>query len=245
MQKTLIVLAAATLMGANPAEAIDRRFTFSYETTTQPKGILEYEQWFTWEHFDGGDKYKFRHELEYGLTDRLQLGVYLFDWEHEREDGGHHTAWEGSGLELIYQLSDPNKSAIGSALYGEVLVSDQEIGLEAKLFLQKNFGPFALVYNAMIEAEWEDHYKEAIGVLGQSAGLSYQINPSFLIGVEATHEVEFEDWSDAGPHAVFVGPNLSIRAHGGFWVTVAGLFQATNSDDAPESQLRVLAGFHF
>lgn len=246
MHKTIILFAAALFAGlSNTAHAIDRRFAFSYETTTQPKGVLEYEQWFTWQHFSDGDKYKFRHEFEYGLTDRLQLGIYLFDWEHELEDSVGSTKWEGSGFELIYNLSDPTKDFIGSALYGEFLMSDEELKLEAKLLLQKNFGPFALVYNAILEAEWEDGYAKDVGVLGSTVGLSYQVTPSFLIGVEATQEVELDGWSDAGDNQVFVGPNLSLRTKGGFWLTVAGLFQATNSGDAAESQLRVLAGFHF
>lgn len=246
MSKTMILLAAALLAGlANTAQAIDRRFAFNYETTTQPKGLLEYEQWFTWQHYADGDKYKFRHEFEYGLTDRLQLGLYLFDWEHEREDAASSTKWEGTGVELIYNLSDPTKDFIGSALYGEFVMSDQELELEAKLLLQKNFGPIALVYNAILEAEWEDGYSEDVGVLGSTAGLSYQVTPNFLIGVEATQEIELEGWSHAGDTEVFVGPNLSLRTKGGFWITVAGLFQATNSGEAAESQLRVLAGFNF
>jgi len=246
MNKTSVFLAATLFAAlATASHAIDRRFAYSYETTTQPKGLLEYEQWFTWEHSNGGDKYKFRHEFEYGLTDRLQLGVYLFDWEHEREDAESSTLWEGTGFELIYNLSDPTRDFIGSALYAEFLMSDQELELEAKLLLQKNIGPFALVYNGVLEAEWEDGYEKDVGVLGSTAGISYQIRPNFLVGVEATHEVELDGWSDAGDHAVFVGPNLSLRTKGGFWITVAGLFQATDSGDAPETKLRVLAGFHF
>ncbi len=33
---------------AGGADASDRRFTFSYEALTQPKGSVEYEQWVTW-----------------------------------------------------------------------------------------------------------------------------------------------------------------------------------------------------
>ena len=79
---------------------------------------------------------------------------------------GGSTKWEGSGFELIYNLTDPTKDFIGSALYGELLMNDTELELEAKLLLQKNLGPFALVYNAILEAEWEDGYAKDVGVLG-------------------------------------------------------------------------------
>ena len=60
MHKTIILFAAALFAGlSTTAHAIDRRFAFSYETTTQPKGVLEFEQWFTWQRFSDGDKYKF------------------------------------------------------------------------------------------------------------------------------------------------------------------------------------------
>lgn len=229
---------------ATVAHATDRRFTYSYETTTAPKGSFEYEQWFTWQQGDDFDKYQFRHELEFGITDQLQLGLYLFDWEHEKEDGESETKWEGTGVELIYQLTDPNKSAFGSALYFEAIASDEELELEGKLLLQKNFGPLVLVYNLIVEAEWEDDFEEEVGVWENTIGLSYQVNPNIFIGVEATHEVEFEDWSEAGHHVVYAGPNVSFRK-GHFFATLTGLFQATDVDDEADTQLRVIAGLTF
>ena len=65
-----------------------------------------------------------------------------------------------------------------------------------------------------------------------------------IVGVEAVHELEFPDWSSAGSHVVYAGPNLSFRK-GNVFATVAGLFQATDVDGEPNSQLRVLLGIHF
>jgi len=235
----------AILLGLVPnSHATERRFTASYETTTTPKGTWEIEQQFFWETGSGFDTFAFREELEYGITDRLQLGIYLFDWEHAREEGERSTKWEGSGIELVYQLTDPNKSFIGSALYGEVIVSDEKVKLEGKLLLQKNFGPLMVVYNAIIEAEWEDHYKEDVGVLEQTLGVSYQLNPSFSVGFEAKHEVALEHWEEAGDHAVFVGPNVSFRA-GRFFGAFAGLFRVSDASGEPNFELNTIVGFHF
>lgn len=253
MKLSLFPMLAAGLLATGltltEAGAAERRFSYSYETTTAPVGTWEYEQWMTWKHYSNKDRFDFRHELEYGITDRLQLGIYLADWRYENVDGGDSKAdYKSSGLELIYQLTDPNKSAFGSALYGEVLVGDEKIELEGKLLLQKNIGPLVLVYNAVLEAEWEgdslDNLDESVGVWENTFGASYQINPSFFVGVEAVHEIEFAEWSDAGDHVVYAGPNISFRK-GNFFTTVAGLFQVTDVDGEPESQLRVLAGIHF
>lgn len=228
------------------SDGAERRFTYSYETTTTPKGLWEFEQWMTWKGYDNKDRFEFRHELEYGLTDDLQLGLYLSDWRLTNpEDGESEAEWRTAGAELIYAMTDPTKDLIGSALYGEVLIGPEKFALEGKLLLQKNFGPIALVYNFVLEAEWEGKdYEEEVGVIENTLGVSYQVSPSFLIGAEALHEVEFEGWQDAGDHVLSAGPNISFRK-GNFFTTVTGLFQLTDVDGEPDHQIRVLAGFHF
>lgn len=237
---TLAASLAAPLTGA----ATDRRFVYSYETTTAAKGSFEYEQWLTWGHRGGFDGWSFRHEFEYGISDTLQIGIYAYDWKFERENGHSSSAWKGTGFELIKSLSDPNKDFLGSALYFESMISDTTVSVEGKLLLQKNFGPLVAVYNGIIEAEWEDGYKQSVGTLEQTIGLSYQITPRFLVGVEAFHEVEFEGWSEAGKSLVCVGPNFSVRA-GNVWFTVAGLFKAAGASDEPSVQVRTIIGYNF
>jgi hypothetical protein len=242
------VLVALALIAALPSgtKASERRFTYSYEATTMPKGLWEFEQWLTWKGYDDKDRLEFRHEIEYGLTDHLQVALYLSDWRLTKPDDGETEAeWRTAGAEVIYQLTDPTKDPIGSALYGEFKLGPEKFALEGKLLLQKNFGPLALVYNFVLEAEWEGaDYEEEIGVIQNTAGISYQISPSFLIGAEALHEVEFEGWEDAGDNVLSVGPNISFRK-GSFFTTVTGLFQVTDVDGEPEQQVRMLAGFHF
>lgn len=244
----LLFLVGAALITAQPqtTHADDRRFAYSYETTTMPKGMWEVEQWFTWKSYDDKDRFEFRHELEYGISDRLQLGLYLSDWRLTIPDEGESKAeWRTAGAELIYAMTDPTKDPIGSALYGEFLIGPEKFALEGKLLLQKNFGPLALVYNFVLEAEWEgETYEEEVGVIENTFGLSYQISPSFLVGAEAVHEIEFEGWQDAGEHVVSAGPNISFRK-GSFFATVTGLFQATDVGGKPDHQVRLLAGFNF
>ena len=130
-------------------------------------------------------------------------------------------------------------------LNGEFKIGPDVFALEGKLLLQKNFGPLALVYNFVLEAEWEgENYDEEIGVIENTLGVSYQITPQFFIGAEAVHGVEFEGWQDASEHVISAGPNFSFRK-GSFFTTVTGLFQLSDVSGEPDAQIRVIAGFHF
>lgn len=245
----MIMLVVVGLCGA-PAPAGERRFTYSYEATTHPVGSVEYEQWVTWKthkHDDPGfDRIEFRHELEFGITENLQLGLYLSDWRIQNgrsvDDG---VEWRNAAVEFIYNLTDPVTEPIGSALYGEFKFGDELLELEAKIILQKNFGKWVFAWNGTIEAEWEgEHFDEDNGVFEQTLGASYQFSPSLLVGFEALHEIEYEDWSQWGDHAVYLGPNMSYRAQD-WWITVTPLFQVTDVDSESDFQLRLIFGFDF
>lgn len=244
LSKTAIAaIAVATFLSA-AASASERRFTYVYEATTQPKGAFEFENWVTWKKSDSGSVFDFRHELEYGLTDRLQLALYLADWRVR--DG--HAVYRDTALELMYNMTNPSTDLLGSALYGEVQLGDRKFELEGKIILQKNVERWVFGYNATLEAEWEGdtswHFDERKGVFEQTLGASYQISPRFLVGGELLHEIEFEDWEDAGDNIVYLGPNVSWRT-GKFWVTVTGLVQLTGHDSEPDFQTRLITGFDF
>ena len=240
-------LAGVLLATAGTASAGQRKFAYSYETLTAPVGSVEFENWVTWKHTGGDgrvDQFDFRHEFEFGVTDRLQIGLYVADWSLT----DRRASYLHSGVEVIYNLTNPTTDFIGSALYGEVLVGDHSIELEGKLLLQKNFGPVTLVYNAIIEAEWEGetlkHLDERSGEFAQTLGVSYQVSPNFNIGAELLHEVALPEWRAEGKSVVFAGPNASFRA-GRFFATVAGLFRVSDHDEEPDVQTRVIFGVDF
>lgn len=248
-----ILTTAVAAMGAlgmltSSSEAGDRKFTYTYEATTSPKGAWEYEQWVTWKAYRSGgnsNTFDFRHELEVGLTDRLQLGLYLSDWRLNYEKGTGKADWRSAGAELIWNLSNPTTDFLGSALYGEVKVGDEIFVLEGKLILQKNFGPWVVAYNAIVEAEWEGRgYDEEIGVLEQTLGVSYQVSPNFSVGFEALHEVEFEDWEHASENILYVGPNFSVKS-GKWFATGTVLFEALGVEGEADVQTRLIFGVNF
>ncbi len=239
---------ALLLVAGHPADASDRKFAYSYEATTMPKGTWELEQWVTWKSFDDGDRFDFRHEIEWGVTDNLQLALYLANWRYEDRDGVSDTSFKTSSLEAIYNLTDPTADLLGSALYGEVGIGPEELKLEAKFILQKNIGPWVIAGNSIIESEWEgdslDSLSEKKGELGQTVGVSYQFTPAFALGIEGLFEIEIDDWKEFADAAFYIGPNFSWRK-GNFFMTVAGLFQTTSVAGEPDAQTRLIAGFDF
>jgi hypothetical protein len=249
LRPVLGTLTAITFLAAADLEAGDRKFAYSYEATTMPKGSWELENWFTWKHYDGDrERFDFRHELEYGVTDRLQLAWYMASWRHEKRDGISDTSFRSTSIEAIYNLTDPTEDLLGSALYGEVGIGPEQFKLEGKILLQKNIGPFVIAANSIIESEWEgeklSNLNERKGELAQTIGISYQVSPAFAFGMEGFFEIEIEDWSDFGHGTFYIGPNVSWR-HDNLFVTAAGLWQTTGVEGEPEVQTRILFGFDF
>lgn len=240
---------STALLLMNSSDAGSRRFTYSYETTTMAAGAMELESWVTWKTNQASDpdfeRFDIRHEFEYGVTDRLQLAFYFADWRYEEsstESG--KTEFRAVALEAIYNLTDPNTTPFGSALYGEIKGSDDFIELEAKLLLQKNFGPWVAVYNVGGAIEWEDDYREDEAELFQSAGVSYQFSPAWSAGAEILHEIAVPDVESIGDSGVYLGPNVSWR-NNRFSLAMTGLWQVTSLADEPDFQLRTIFAFDF
>ena len=208
----------------------------------------------TWKHTNnrGAEDtgvFEFRHELEFGVTDRLQLGLYLSDWQYDSHDEeGRKARWQHAGVEMIYSLTNPTTDFLGSALYGEVLVGENSLELEGKLLLQKNFGAFRIAYNAILEAGWEGDrfgsFAERRGEFAQTVGVSYDITKRFSAGAEVLHEIDIPNWDKAEDSIVFAGPNASVR-FGRVFVTATALFQVTNIEGEPDAQVRLITGFDF
>jgi hypothetical protein len=78
--KSKLALAFIFLFSFSIARADEAIFAWTYTTDLLPKGRWEFEQWMTarWEKEHGTyNVFDFREELEYGLTDNLQIALYL------------------------------------------------------------------------------------------------------------------------------------------------------------------------
>ena len=223
-----------------------RHFTFLYEAPTSAPGSVELENTVTWAHHGDSNDIRFREELEIGITDRLQLGLYPLDWDHHSDADRSGFGYDGGAVEFIYNLSNPVIDPIGISLYQEIAGGHRHFESESKLIAQKDLGRWILDYNATLEAEWESKgLEEQTGEFQQAIGASYEISPRFSVGMEMLHEFVFEDWNDRQKiRNVFIGPNASYRRQQWF-VTVTALAQATDTSDEPDFQLRTIFGFGF
>jgi len=247
--RQLLTVLGTFLALAMSSKAGSRRFSYSYETTPMAKGEIELESWFTFKDNMGSDpdfkRLEFRHEIEYGFSDRLQLALYFADWRYEENaDTSGDTEFHDVAVEAIYSLTNPNTSAIGSALYGEIKGSDDFVELEAKLLLQKNMGPWTFVYNIGGEIAWEDDYQNDEAELMQSAGIAYELSPSWSVGAEVLHEIAVPDVEILGDSGVYLGPNIAWRHHN-FAAAVTALWQLTSLEDEPDLQLRTIFSISF
>jgi hypothetical protein len=238
MKKFVLPILLLSILPTFTAVGGVRRFTFLYETNTSAPGSLELENWVTWQRATGPgrfDQVDFRHEVEYGVTDKFQMSVYLADWLYEADSGHSGFAYSDSAIESIYNLTNPVVDPVGFSIYGELRAGDRLIELESK--------PLILAYNATLESIWEGHdLAEREGELSQALGASYEFSPRVSTGVELLHEFVFPDWHDNRQvRNFFVGPNVSYRSRNWF-VTVTALVQATDTEDEPDFQLRTIFG---
>ena len=226
-----------------------RHFTYLYEAPTSPPGSVESENWATFAHVDNpdhADEVAFRHEIEIGVTDRFQASVYLVDWSYHDDPTGSGFKYSDSGVELIYNLTNPVIDPVGLSVYQEYRGGDRLFEWESKLIAQKNLGRWILAYNASLEAIWEgEGLTERTGEFSQALGASYELSPRLSVGVEFLHEFILPDWHDEEKiRNVFIGPNISYRRNQWF-VTVTALGQATDTEDEPNFQLRTIFGIGF
>lgn len=250
--RRLVLLAAALSASTSITSAGERRFGYSYEASTVPRGHVEFENWATLARGtrddDGARSIAFQHELEYGWTDHAQIDVYLANWTWSDPLRGSQsdTSYDSSAVVLKLNHADPATEHVGVATYHEVKIGDEFLELENKLILEARSGPATYVYNLTLEAEWEgSSYDERSGEIGNSLGVSWEASPRFFYGAELLHEVPLPDWKTDGKANLFAGPNLSYRFGGtaDAWITTTALAQLGGADDEPAYQMRVIVGF--
>ena len=250
MHKHLLLISFFTVtLLQTTLEASSRKTPWLYGARTMAPGELEYEQWITFKTNKASDsqyeEWRFRHELEYGLTDKIQLAFYFADWRHKRTASSDHTSFRDMAFEGIFQLQAPNPDQLGVALYGEIKHGSDFIELEGKLLIELELDETSILYNLTIEAEWEGQdYSEDKGKIVNSIGLAYQPDPSITYALQALWEVPIPDWDSRGDSVVSIGPSVAYQKDE-FWFTVSPLFQVTDVVSAPDLQVRLLFGFHF
>jgi len=244
-----IGLLVTMFIGASVASASSRKTPWLYNTRTMTAGEVEYEQWVTWKtnkkSDDNYDEIRFRHEIEWGLTDQIQMAIYFADWRHKETSSQSRTYFHDVAFETIFQLQAPTPDQLGAALYGEIKYGNDFVELEGKLLFEMEVDQVNFLYNLTLESEWEgESLDENKGVLQNAFAVTFSPDPSITFGVQAIWEIEFPEWHEQGEDVVSIGPSFAWQ-NDGWWVSISPLFQVTNVDSKPDLQVRFLFGIDF
>jgi hypothetical protein len=180
---------------------------------------------------------QFQTEFEHGLTDNLELGLYVA-FQPDPGSAYAHTATltEGTGFKerLRWRPVDMGAWPIDVALYGELVEYETEFEIEAKVILERRVGDLRIVANAWVEREWYYAVPQQDWVLNPTIGATYQVTPAFHAGVEYWMRVEFPNPApnprpfSIGPNQ-FVGPALMFDFGHLWWST--GVYLRVNDID--------------
>jgi hypothetical protein len=236
------ITAASARTSANP-----RPLPFTYTTDTLGPGQVEIEQyvdlvaaraispstskrqWYL--------PSAFQTEIEIGLADRLELGLYLTFVPDPGEQFASKVLFPGAGngmkQRIRYILADPGAWPIDVGLYGELVENEREIELEAKILLQKRFDRLRIAAN--LSGEYELYFSEQREiVLHPSFGATYEVTPSFHVGLDGWLRGEYprnpappSRTFGLGPQA-FLGPAVMMN-FGKLWWALGAYVRVTDT----------------
>ena len=217
------ILAGALSLQTTPAT--ERLFTYTYEPETLPEGGMEFEQWVTLrtQRTKGGsvnqenfNRWELREELEYGVTDRYTVSLYL----NTRADSFRDTTtgqdnskfqFKGIALETRYLVLNPAEHKVGLALYFEPRFSGEEAELEQRVILGQRHGKWKWALNLTHATEWENNFHAMEGEVEASFGLTRELNKRWSLGLEVRDHNELPEYRKWENTAVFAGPVVSYR----------------------------------
>jgi len=243
LMKTFAVVLVAAF--AAKASANPRALPFTYTTDTLPKGGVEIEQYVdlvllravssSSTNVEWYLPSAFQTEIEIGLADRLELGLYMTFVPDPGEQFASKALFPGTGnglkQRLRYILADPGAWPLDVGLYGELVENEREIEVEGKLLLQRRFDRLRVAANVSGEYEFYFAGQREI-VLNPSLGVTYEVTPSFHLGIDSWLRGEYPRnpppstrTFGLGPQA-YVGPAVMFN-FGKLWWAVAGYVRVT------------------
>lgn len=225
----LLVLAALA-----PAFAGERFFAWSYGANTSPAGAVELEPTITVKTHDenGTTVHAWKHEveLEFGITDAIEGGIYLVG--AQTDDGPFSI--DGYKGRVRARAWPMGSRAVDLAGYLEYIGSSTfaEHGVEAKVILAHEGRKVRAALNLTGELEFEDGEVER--VFEPTAGAVWRFNRAFALGGEGKLEYVFGEEGE-GPYT-WAGPTIHLAGPDGrvTWTTsvMGGLTAASRADAA-------------
>lgn len=242
-------LALALLLCTTVAWADPRPFVLSRDTVPEGKGNFQYEQGidFLRPYWTDGDKsghndvWDFTHTLQWGVADNVDLRIKLADWQYTSSGRDTGADFNTSGIGAEVYLLDMKKSFLGLALTGDLSVGEDTVAAEFRTVLQKDVGPFNLVYNLALNATSGDD--GGTEYIANDFGAYFKLWDKITVGGELEVKSFFEDWNsnDTGLSA---GPTVGYQGKGWF-VTVGPQFRIGDCDAISDWSVKALVGFEF
>lgn len=227
---------------AHPALAGERFLAWSYGADTVPLGTLELEPILTVETHHEGDvavaEWTHEVELEYGITRRLEGGLYVVG---SQTDGGP-LSFAGYKARVRYRFWPLGTRPVDMAGYLEYVGTPtfDEHEIEAKLIVAHEGRELRASLNVTGELLLSDGGLEP--VLEPTAGVAWRLDPYLALGAEGKMEMALGDEVE-GPF-FWLGPTLHLSGEDGVvWWTTSAIFGLTGPtrDDA-EIEARTMLG---
>jgi len=248
---SLALLAAASAL-AGEARADRRIFAFTYPYMTLPGDSFEMEHYLdlglnNWddpataevEHDWTKPAWQHQVEFEYGVTDRLDFGLYnVF-----KQDPFGPLQFDGVKLRSRYRFADPGVHPIDIGTYLEITYAGDEIEIEQKLILSKILGRVEIAFNGTIEEGYELGAKEWEYLITPSLGVGYHFFPQLALALEYVGRLKIAE-EEVMYYASYLGPGLSVAA-GPFYWTLAGEWQLGRRAELAAIQVRSIVGIVF
>jgi hypothetical protein len=213
---------------------------FSYPYQTLPKGRIEVEEIadlvpmrVSREREDGTRdgvmslRSRLQTELEVGITDRLELGLY-FQFQQGATADTPAMRFDGLKQRLRYRFAEEGDWPVDVGVYFELAEFHNEFELEEKLLLSRRFGYLTAVANLWVEQEYYFQEQEWKLIYNPTAGLHYEVSPSLILGLEYWARGRFDEAKAAARAATsdspdgarhFLGPTVLLQSGEAWWST--------------------------
>jgi hypothetical protein len=220
----LVLAALAAISSLAPSAAANPHpLPFSYPYQTLPAGKIEVEEIadlvpmrVAREKADGtrdavtAVRSRLQTEIELGITDRLELGLY-FAFRQGATADTPALRFEGIKQRLRYRFAEEGDLPVDLGVYFEVAEFYNELELEQKVLVSRRFGYLTATLNLWVEQEYYFQDQDWKLIYNPTAGVVYELSPSFMVGLEYWVRGRF----DAGDSAAAGRPDSESSGSSG------------------------------
>lgn len=226
-----VVAVLVVVMTVAEARASQRDYVWTQEYATLGKGSAEiefYKTAVTRDRASGQTDWTQQLELEYGITDRLNVGLYEV---YEQPAESKTVSYAGYKLEVKYRVAERNDLPVDILLYGEHEASALGASaFEGKLIFSKDIGKANVSYNQIYKYKYSPGKTEH----EYAAAVSYEIVPWLRFGVESKGNYTDYEYS-AGPTLSWTGNRI--------WANLGALYALNSRTN--DQEVRFILGVPF